>query len=119
MYPRRLERVHLPAAVPGPKVTGGAATAFDPERWTTICLLLRRGAGEQLTETECHVLVSLRLENAASIAGLRFGGLYREPPSVAAISDGQGNQANVIETDIDASNGVIHAIDAVLLPAQS
>ena len=36
-----------------------------------------------------------------------------------AISDGQGNQANVIETDIDASNGVIHAIDAVLLPAQS
>ncbi len=36
-----------------------------------------------------------------------------------AISDGQGNQANVIKTDIDASNGVIHAIDAVLLPAQS
>ena len=35
------------------------------------------------------------------------------------ISDGQGNQANVIKTDIDASNGVIHAIDAVLLPAQS
>ena len=36
-----------------------------------------------------------------------------------AITDGQGNQANVIKTDIDASNGVIHAIDAVLLPAQS
>jgi uncharacterized surface protein with fasciclin (FAS1) repeats len=35
------------------------------------------------------------------------------------ISDGQGNQASVIKTDIDASNGVIHAIDAVLLPAQS
>jgi hypothetical protein len=27
-------------------------------------LLPRRGAGEQLTETECHALVSLRLENA-------------------------------------------------------
>ncbi len=36
-----------------------------------------------------------------------------------AITDGQGNQANVIETDIDASNGVIHVIDAVLLPAQA
>ena len=36
-----------------------------------------------------------------------------------AISDGQGNRANVIRTDIDASNGVIHAIDAVLLAAQS
>jgi uncharacterized surface protein with fasciclin (FAS1) repeats len=33
------------------------------------------------------------------------------------ITDGQGNQANVIETDIDASNGVVHVIDAVLLPA--
>jgi uncharacterized surface protein with fasciclin (FAS1) repeats len=35
-----------------------------------------------------------------------------------AITDGQGNQANVIETDVDASNGVVHVIDAVLLPAQ-
>ena len=33
------------------------------------------------------------------------------------ITDGHGNQANVIETDIDASNGVVHVIDAVLLPA--
>jgi uncharacterized surface protein with fasciclin (FAS1) repeats len=36
-----------------------------------------------------------------------------------AITDGQGNQANVIETDIDASNGVVHVIDAVLLPPQA
>jgi uncharacterized surface protein with fasciclin (FAS1) repeats len=35
------------------------------------------------------------------------------------ITDGQGNQASVIETDIDASNGVIHVIDSVLLPAQA
>jgi uncharacterized surface protein with fasciclin (FAS1) repeats len=34
-----------------------------------------------------------------------------------AITDGQGNQANVIETDIEASNGVVHVIDSVLLPA--
>lgn len=27
------------------------------------------------------------------------------------------NDANVIETDVDASNGVIHAIDAVLVPS--
>lgn len=36
-----------------------------------------------------------------------------------AITDGQGNQANVIETDIDASNGVVHVIDSVLLPAEA
>ena len=32
------------------------------------------------------------------------------------ITDGEGNVANVVETDITASNGVIHVIDAVLLP---
>lgn len=36
--------------------------------------------------------------------------------SGVTITDGQGNTANVIATDIDASNGVIHVIDAVLLP---
>jgi uncharacterized surface protein with fasciclin (FAS1) repeats len=35
------------------------------------------------------------------------------------ISDGQGGTANVVQTDIDASNGVIHVIDAVLLPPSS
>lgn len=32
------------------------------------------------------------------------------------ITDGQGQRAKVISTDIAASNGVIHVIDAVLLP---
>jgi uncharacterized surface protein with fasciclin (FAS1) repeats len=32
------------------------------------------------------------------------------------ITDGQGNQATVTQTDVEASNGVIHVIDAVLLP---
>jgi hypothetical protein len=36
-----------------------------------------------------------------------------------SIIDGQGNTANVVTTDIVASNGVIHVIDAVLLPASS
>lgn len=32
------------------------------------------------------------------------------------LEDGQGNEALVTQTDIEASNGVIHVIDAVLLP---
>ncbi|MGZ8631749.1 MAG: fasciclin domain-containing protein [Actinomycetota bacterium] len=35
------------------------------------------------------------------------------------ITDAQGNTANVTSTDIVASNGVIHVIDAVVLPAES
>jgi uncharacterized surface protein with fasciclin (FAS1) repeats len=35
------------------------------------------------------------------------------------ITDGQGNTATVTATDIVASNGVIHVIDAVLLPPSS
>ena len=32
------------------------------------------------------------------------------------LTDAAGNQATVIMTDVDASNGVIHAIDAVVMP---
>jgi uncharacterized surface protein with fasciclin (FAS1) repeats len=34
-----------------------------------------------------------------------------------SLTDAAGNQVNVIETDIETSNGVIHVIDGVLMPA--
>lgn len=34
-----------------------------------------------------------------------------------SLTDAAGNQVNVIETDIETSNGVIHVLDGVLMPA--
>jgi uncharacterized surface protein with fasciclin (FAS1) repeats len=33
------------------------------------------------------------------------------------LTDAAGNTVNVIDTDIEASNGVIHVIDGVVLPS--
>ena len=35
-----------------------------------------------------------------------------------SLTDGAGNTVNVVQTDITASNGVIHVLDGVLLPAE-
>ena len=32
------------------------------------------------------------------------------------LTDAAGNEVGVVQTDVDASNGVIHVIDGVLLP---
>ncbi|MEO1647062.1 MAG: fasciclin domain-containing protein, partial [Chloroflexota bacterium] len=32
------------------------------------------------------------------------------------VTDANGNVANVVTADVDASNGVVHVIDGVLLP---
>ena len=55
---------------------------------------------------------------AADIAGKKMGAKTVQGSEIAvdAMSDVKINTANVVSADIAASNGVIHAIDAVLLP---
>lgn len=52
---------------------------------------------------------------ATTVAGSDFSVMAKG--GNVMIKDGQGNVANVTATDIMASNGVIHVIDRVLLPA--
>jgi uncharacterized surface protein with fasciclin (FAS1) repeats len=33
-----------------------------------------------------------------------------------SLTDGAGNEVGVVQTDIETSNGVIHVLDAVVLP---
>lgn len=52
---------------------------------------------------------------ATRIRMLGGGFLYKESGS-ATLVDNLGRSANIIVTDVKAANGVIHAIDAVVLP---
>jgi uncharacterized surface protein with fasciclin (FAS1) repeats len=50
-----------------------------------------------------------------TVGGCEFTAMYEG--DTIMIKDGQGNVANVTIADVDQSNGVIHVIDKVLLPA--
>jgi uncharacterized surface protein with fasciclin (FAS1) repeats len=50
-----------------------------------------------------------------TVGGCQFTAM--EMDGVIMIEDGQGNVASVTIADVDQSNGVIHVIDKVLLPA--
>lgn len=53
---------------------------------------------------------SLKTVNGAMLtATLEGGGVI--------LTDAAGNKARVIQTDVDASNGVVHVIDTVLMPS--
>jgi len=52
---------------------------------------------------------------AERIRMLGGGFLYKEAGSPVLV-DNVGRSANIIATDVKAANGVIHAIDAVVLP---
>ncbi len=52
--------------------------------------------------------------NARQLRMLAGGFLYKEPGTT--LVDNLGRPANIVLTDVAASNGVIHAIDAVVLP---
>jgi uncharacterized surface protein with fasciclin (FAS1) repeats len=88
----------------------------------TLDALLQPANQDQLTSILTYHVVPAEVM-AADVEAGEVPTVNSAPFTVAldgeavAITDGQGNQANVIETDIDASNGVVHVIDSVLLPA--
>lgn len=79
-------------------------TTFSQETLTQILLYHvvrgRRDAGDVTTSDRIRSLQ----------------GSFFFPNSSATITDALGRPANIIVTDVSASNGIIHAIDAVILP---
>ena len=96
----------------------------------TVETLLKPENKDQLTKIlTCHVVAADAMSGAIkqmvdddngahpvkTVGGCEFTAMY--DGDTVMIKDGQGNIANVTIADVDQSNGVIHVIDKVLLPA--
>ncbi|RUS59080.1 fasciclin domain-containing protein [Pseudorhodobacter sp. E13] len=96
----------------------------------TVETLLKPENKDQLTKIlTCHVVAANAMSDAimkmvdddkgahpvTTVGGCEFTAMYEGDKIM--IKDGQGNVANVTIADVKQSNGVIHVIDKVLLPA--
>lgn len=97
-----------------------AAFAALPQK--TLDALLRPKNQQQLAGILTYHVIPAEVEAAAVTAG-DVATANGEPFTISieggtvTITDSAGNEATVTKTDIDASNGVIHVIDTVLLPS--
>ena len=84
----------------------------------TLASLLEPGNKQQLIDILKYHVVSGRVySDQALSAGEAATLLGREIHIVAGDDGAKVNDASLVATDIDASNGVIHVIDSVLIPA--
>ena len=96
----------------------------------TVETLLKPENKDQLTKIlTCHVVAANAMSDAIEKMVADDGGMHpvktvggceftaMEKDGKLMIKDGQGNVATVTTADVKQSNGVIHVIDTVLLPA--
>ncbi|WP_417769933.1 fasciclin domain-containing protein [Stappia sp.] len=104
--------------------------AFDKLPEGTVATLLKPENKDQLSKVlTCHVVAADVMSSALGKMIADDGGAHpvktvggceftaRAVDGKIMIEDGQGNMATVTIADVDQSNGVIHVIDTVLLPA--
>jgi uncharacterized surface protein with fasciclin (FAS1) repeats len=104
--------------------------AFDALPAGTVETLLKPENKDQLTKIlTCHVVATKALaadidkmvmddggkHTIKTVGGCEFTAMAKD--GMLMIEDGQGGVANVTIADVVQSNGVIHVIDKVLLPA--
>lgn len=83
----------------------------------TVASLLKPENKTKLVEILKYHVVSGRIYSEDAVAAKSAKTLQGTPIVVKANSDGAMiNDSKLLKTDIDASNGVIHVIDAVLMP---
>jgi uncharacterized surface protein with fasciclin (FAS1) repeats len=109
----------------------GPFTVFAPTNDAFAALLTELGVSKSqlladkalLTAVLTYHVLPARVSRAQVPAGRAIttvqGGIFKVDATASGlvVTDGRNRMADVIATDIGASNGLIHAIDRVLLPA--
>ncbi|WP_296818112.1 fasciclin domain-containing protein [Brevundimonas sp.] len=103
--------------------------AFEKIPAETLQGLLTPEQRDTLTAVLTYHVVSGRVDAATLIEQIQAGGGSATVTTVqggeltarvveggVVLADAAGNQSRVVQTDVAASNGVIHAIDTVVLP---
>ncbi len=104
--------------------------AFEKLPEGTLTSLLKKESKQALTGILTYHVVSGNLDAKTVLSAIKSGNGKAEVTTVAGgkltatiedgkviLTDEKGGKATVTATDLNASNGVIHVIDAVLLPA--
>jgi uncharacterized surface protein with fasciclin (FAS1) repeats len=109
----------------------GPFTVFAPTNDAFAAALVELGVTKEalfankplLTAVLTYHVLGAKVERSAVPLGKAIttlqGGIFKVDASGNAlvITDGRNRKANIIATDIAATNGVVHAIDKVILPA--
>ena len=83
----------------------------------TVESLLQPENKQQLVDILKYHVVAGRVYSDAALGAGSARTLEGSPVSIAADANGaRVNEANLVATDLDSSNGVIHVIDSVLMP---
>ena len=116
------------ADLQGALSAAGPLTVFAPTNEAFVALLTELGLSKAdllankplLTKVLTYHVLNGRVLKAAVPTGAPINTLQGETFTVdvaLAITDRRGRKSNITGTDVFASNGVIHVIDKVLLPA--
>lgn len=121
-----LEAANLVETLKGPgpfTVFAPTDEAFDALPEGTLDELLADPTGDLAEILKYHVIegevmaadvLEMDGESVATVQGAEL--TIEVDGEQVTLVDNSGNRVNVVSTDVDASNGVIHVLDAVLLP---
>lgn len=118
------------AAGLAPTLSAGTLTVFAPTNAAFAALLTELGVTKQALLANKPLLTAVLtyhvLSSTVSLASVPVGkaitpvggGFFKiESAGGLKITDGRNRVSNITATDIQASNGVVHLVDRVLLPA--